>query len=320
MTVSILLACYNGEKFLREQLDSILNQDFQDFILYISDDGSSDGTEKIISEYSAKDKRIKVFARHAPKKSACRHFLYMLENVESSLFLFCDQDDVWTENHISELVKKYERLSEKEKKALVLIHSDLAVVDQNLGLVSESFFDYALIERHPRHKHFYFLENNVTGGVMLINSAVKEYVFRNKKNLEENFHRIPMHDQFFALVANYFGTVLFVEKKLEYYRQHSNNVVGAKNVRSFKNCFQKLFDLDDVWLKKGTELASFFLDYYSDLIPEKENLILHQFLEIGQMSRFSAIRFIIKNDFLKENKKRQLLQILSILLRRKTND
>ena len=82
MTVSILLACYNGKKFLREQLDSILNQDFQNFILYISDDGSSDGTGKIISEYSAKDKRIKVFPKHEPNKSACKHFLYMLENVE----------------------------------------------------------------------------------------------------------------------------------------------------------------------------------------------------------------------------------------------
>ena len=244
----------------------------------------------------------------------------MLENVESDLFLFSDQDDVWTENHISELVKKYERLSEKEKKAPVLIHSDLSVVDQNLNLIYESFFKYSLLEKYPSHKYSYFLENNVTGGVMLINSALKDYVFRNKKMLEEKLCIIPMHDHFFALVANYFGNVFFVDEKLEYYRQHSNNVVGAKDVRSLKNCFKKFLSLDDVWLKNGIGLVSFFLDYYSDLIPEKENHILHKFLGIRQMTRFSAIKFIIKNDFLKENKKRQLLQILSILFRKKTND
>ena len=79
---------------------------------------------------------------------------------------------------------------------------------------------------------------------------------------------------------------------MEYYRQHSNNVVGAKDVRSFKNCFKKFLSLDDVWLKNGISLVSFFLDYYSELIPENEKRILHKFLGIRQMTRFSAIRFI----------------------------
>ena len=107
MKVSIALATYNGEKYLREQLDSILNQDFKDFTLYISDDGSSDGTLKILGEYAAKDGRVKPFPKHEPNKSACRHFLYMLENIQSDLYLFCDQDDVWTSDHIGIFVEKY---------------------------------------------------------------------------------------------------------------------------------------------------------------------------------------------------------------------
>ena len=93
-----------------------------------------------------------------------------------------------------------------------------------------------------------------------------------------------------------------------------------ENKNKDRNCFKKFLSLDDVWLKNGISLVSFFLDYYSELIPENEKRILHKFLGIRQMTRFSAIRFIIKNDFLKENKKRQLLQILSILFRKKTND
>lgn len=77
MKVSIALATYNGEKYLREQLDSILNQEFKDFILYISDDGSSDRTLKILDEYVVKDNRVKLFPNHEPNKSACKHFLYI---------------------------------------------------------------------------------------------------------------------------------------------------------------------------------------------------------------------------------------------------
>lgn len=317
MKISILLATFNGEKYLREQLDSILNQDFRDFNLYISDDGSSDKTLKIIADYSKKDKRIKVFPGHEPNKSACKHFLYMLENVESDLFLFSDQDDVWTQDHVSVLVGKYLSLSENEKKLPILIHSDLYVTDKNLNIINKSFFDYALLAKKIVHKNSYFLENNVTGGVMLINKKVKDLVFRNDNYLKADTNKIPMHDQFFALLAFRFGKIIFIDKQLEFYRQHENNVVGAKNVKSLKNVLNKILSIDNSWLKKSQDLVLFFLNCYSDLLSASEKDVLVQFIDLRKFSKAKAVRFLIQKDFLKENRKRQILQILSILFLKK---
>lgn len=316
MKVAILLACYNGEKFVRKQLDSILGQDLRDFTLYVSDDGSSDATAKILSEYSVTDGRVKILPEHAPNGSACKHFLQMLETVESDLYLFSDQDDVWTADHVSRLVERYAQLSDNEKRLPTVIHSDLSVADRNLEVICESFFDYALLSRHPAHRHSYFLENNVTGGAMLVNAALKGFVFRDRKFLSMNLYRIPMHDHFFALVANQFGQVLFVDEKLELYRQHSENAVGAKNVKTLKNYFQKLLCFDAAWLESSIALTSFFLEYYPDRIPDDEKKVLQEFLKIRQMSRLQALRFIIRHDFWKESKRRQVRQVLSILFGR----
>lgn len=313
MKISILLASYNGEKYLCEQLDSILNQDFKDFTLYISDDGSSDNTLKIIVDYSNKDERIKVLPKHEPNKSACKHFLYMLENVESDLFLFSDQDDVWTKDHVSTLVEKYISLSENEKKLPILIHSDLYVADKNLNVINKSFFDYALLTKKPVYKNSYFLENNVTGGVMMINKNLKDLVFRNENYLRVNVEKIPMHDHFFALLAFRFGKIIFIDKQLEFYRQHENNVVGAKNVKSIKNMLNKILSIDNLWLKKSQEFVSFFLTCYFDLLSADERDVLSKFIDLRKFSKLKAVRFFIQNDFLKENRKRQILQILSIL-------
>lgn len=313
MKISILLATYNGEKYLHDQLDSVLSQDFKDFTLYISDDGSFDNSLRIITDYSKKDERIKILPQHEPNKSACKHFLYMLENVESDLFLFSDQDDVWTKDHISTLVKKYVSLSENEKKLPILIHSDLYVTDKNLNVISKSFFDYALLSKHPVHKNSYFLENNVTGGVMLINKKLKDFVFKNENYLRANIEKISMHDQFFALLAFKFGKIIFIDKPLEFYRQHENNVVGAKNVKSIKNIFNKILSIDNSWLKKSQNFVSFFLTCYFDLLVSDERAILAKFIDLRRLSKRKAVRFLIQNDFLKENWKRQILQILSIL-------
>ncbi len=313
MKISILLATYNGEKYLREQLDSILNQDFKDFILYISDDGSSDNTLKIIADYSKKDERIKILPKHEPNKSACKNFLYMLENVESDLFLFSDQDDVWTKGHVSTLVEKYVSLSESEKELPILIHSDLYVADKNLNIINKSFFDYALLSKEPVHKNSYFLENNVTGGVMLINKKLKDFALKNENYLKANIEKIPMHDQFFALLAFKFGKIIFIDKPLEFYRQHENNVVGAKNVKSIKNIFNKILSIDNSWLKKSQDFVSFFLTCYSDLLSSDEKDVLSKFRYLRKFSKLKAVHFLIQNDFLKENWKRQILQILSLL-------
>ena len=97
--IDILLATYNGEKFLREQLDSILNQTYKNFNLIISDDGSEDKTLQILKEYQEKDNRVIVY-NHKKNLGVISNFEFLLEKVNSKYFMFSDQDDVWNNTKI----------------------------------------------------------------------------------------------------------------------------------------------------------------------------------------------------------------------------
>lgn len=312
MKVSILLATYNGEKYLKEQLESILNQEYRDFTLYISDDGSSDGTWEIISDYALKDSRIKLFPKHDPNKSACRHFLFMLGNVQSDLYLFCDQDDVWTSDHIKVFVERYNSLSEMKKSKPVLIHSDLEIVDADLDVISDSFFKYDRLPKNP-NAHFYFQMNNVTGCVCAVNNCLKEFVFKNSELLKNSFGEILMHDLFFAVIAAEFGTKIFIPKATILYRQHGTNVCGAGegwNIKSFiKKCFS--YSQHKISYSQHKIFAGFFAEYFKNELPEKEYKCLISFSNLSKKNKFSRILFLFKNRFLKLGLVRNLWTIIT---------
>lgn len=314
MKISILLATYNGEKYLPEQLDSILNQDFKDFTLYISDDGSSDNTLKIIADYSKKDKRIKILSKHEPNRSACKHFLYMLENVESDLFLFSDQDDVWTQDHVIALVERYNVLSEDIKNKPILIHGDLEVVGENLDKISDSYINYMNLPKNPKNKHFYFVQNNVTGCVMLINNELKNFVFLNKQDLFKYSSSIIMHDSFFATIACEFGKKIYVDKAIELYRQHGKNVVGAYDTKSSKYIIRRFLDKKKYQeeLNSYRKFALFFKTYFEEKLSEIELNKLSTFANLKEYSKIYRIFFVIKNGFLKHGIKRNIGYLLFI--------
>ncbi len=302
MKLAVLMATYNGEKFLREQLDSVLSQTVSDFTLYISDDGSKDSTMQILKEYEAKDNRIKLLCEHKPTGSSCKNFLYLLENAQSDIYFFCDQDDVWTKDHIECLANEYSKISEEEKLNPVLIHSDLTVVDSDLKVIANSFFKYSNLPFDVKEPHFYFVQNNVTGCVTMVNDVLKNYVFKNKKFLYENIENILMHDMLFATIAAEFGTIKCIKKSLELYRQHKNNILGAESGNSFSNFIKKIFKIKEY--KKNLKLyknyTSWFADYYEYELPSEEYKILKDFSDIKSMPKLKRLHFIKKHKFLRK--------------------
>ena len=128
--VDILLATYNGEKYIREQIDSILNQTYKEFRLLISDDGSTDGTRDILNEYKAKDDRIEIFMQEE-NLGVVKNFEFLLKKVEAKYYMFSDQDDIWKDEKIEKSLKKIE-------EGFDLVYSDLEVVDENLNVTYES--------------------------------------------------------------------------------------------------------------------------------------------------------------------------------------
>jgi len=309
MKVSVLMATYNGEKYVKTQIDSLLNQSYKEFDIYISDDGSKDKTLEILNEYEKKYSNIHVLSQHSPNGSACKNFLYLLNNVDSELYLFCDQDDEWFSDHIENLVKAYEK--ESDKSIPLLIHSDLEVVDGNLNTINPSFFDFSGLSKNPLNYRYYLVQNNVTGCTMCINQALKEKCLIVENN---DIKLIPMHDWWFALVAARFGKVVFLESKGLRYRQHGNNEVGAKNVNSLSYMFSRFFNktANKASVEMSRNLVSVFVSVFKGELIEEEVLLLTEYISPEKYSKLHRIAFLRKNGFKRDSFKRRVMQILYI--------
>ena len=308
MKVSILLATYNGEKYLREQIDSLLNQTYQDFYLYISDDMSSDNTVSIIKEYVASyPKKIFFLKKEKPSGCAQGNFFYLLNNVQSDVYLFCDQDDVWTNDHVEIFIKKYVSLPEKEKNIPILIHSDLTVVDSKMKIIHNSFLK---MQKLPKKifKRVYYISNNVTGCVSLINNNLKLIALHNYELLIQNIKYIKMHDNFFALIASIFGKKIFINKTTNFYRQHDNNICGAIKPRSVVSKIKSIFEINKYnerrilhisFLNKNKEIIKFYILYFSKLSNfSNEKKILTDFLLLQNKNKLYRIYYLIRYGIL----------------------
>lgn len=221
--IAILLATYNGERYLREQLDSLFSQTFKDWTLYIHDDGSTDNTLEIVKEYQLSHNNIQILG-YPSTGGAKNNFLSMLRHVDADYYFFCDQDDVWAKDkvEISLTTMQLEERAHPDKP--VIVCCDLFVVDEKLHIISNSFFDYQNI--HPEYLTTFNelgASNICPGCTMVINRRSKEaVVFPADK--------ATMHDSWIILCtmrAN--GIVNCIRKSLVYYRQHGDNTLGARD-------------------------------------------------------------------------------------------
>ena len=138
--IDVLMATYNGEKYLEEQINSILNQTYRNIRLIISDDCSKDNTREILKQYEENDERIKVYYQEE-NLGYIRNFEFLLNKVENEIYMLSDQDDVWLPQKIE---KSYELLKQENAD---LVFGDLEVVDENLNTIYSSFGDFMLLNK-----------------------------------------------------------------------------------------------------------------------------------------------------------------------------
>lgn len=217
MKVNILLSTYNGERFLAEQIQSIQEQTFSDWNLLIRDDGSSDSTRQIIQDFVARDKRIRfVNPGETVNLGVIKSFHTLLKAEEADIYFFSDQDDVWLPEKMQMMLDEVALYPLEEP---LMVYTDLTVVNQELEIMAES-----MIRSQSHHANTELVqeltENTVTGGVSLVNHALAE--------LWDGTEDIIMHDWYLALLATAFGKLVFIDQAGELYRQHSDNVLGAR--------------------------------------------------------------------------------------------
>lgn len=216
--IALLLACYNGEKYMREQLESLYGQTFKDWTLFVRDDGSTDSTMDIIKEYQAQYSNIVVIDNNGKRLGARDNFMALLENVDSQYYMFVDEDDVWLPNKIR---NEYEKIKMLDTNKPALVITNLKLVDGNLNVISESFwksikFDYRVFNSFRYQSYMCY----VTGCTMLFNQKAKAVSFPMPSYA-------PMHDWWVAVsVYKYGGNLGFIEEPQMLYRKHGDNATG----------------------------------------------------------------------------------------------
>ncbi len=238
VSIAILLATYNGEQYVEEQLVSILENREANCCIFLRDDGSTDETPRIISNIAKTYPGQVSFVNnesyingHLGNFSALAEYALSLDN---EYFAFSDQDDVW---HSRKLEKMQARMNELEcahgKSTPILIHSDLRVVNEELNEIAQSFVEFQGLPDPAEHDFpKFFYQNVVTGCTTFFNRALLEIATPIP-------NEAIVHDWWFAQCAKMFGVLEFINEPLIDYRQHGENSIGAKCHKDQSSYFKK---------------------------------------------------------------------------------
>lgn len=284
MKILVLMSTFNGEKYIRDQLDSLINQVNVDLSILVRDDGSSDGTVDILKEYELNN--LITLYEGENLKPANSFFDLINKAPKADYYAFCDQDDVWDKE---KLAKAIEKLSKIDIEIPTMYFSKAQLVDQNLNEIKDGVY--------PTHSYTFgtaLLRNNVTGCTVVFNSNLMDYA---KKYTPK---KVLMHDHWlYLLCLSLGGNVVYDSNSYIRYRQHNNNVLGGGHTL-FKTLKRSSF-----FSNKGLrlEIATQLFNAYSDDIPVQNKVILEKFINYRKniITKMTLI-------FSKEVKNKSLLQ------------
>lgn len=269
-TVDILMATYNGECYVREQIRSIQAQTFKDWRLLVSDDCSTDGTLEAVRDMAGADKRIQIASERVRLGSAKANFMSLLKSASASYIMFCDQDDVWLPNKIALSLKKMQKLEDAAgSDSPLMVFTDMRVVDDMLSPIADSFEEYSSIDPSRTKLRQLIAQSVGAGCTTLIN---KSAAFKAARlNDAEN---IVMHDWWVFLVCAAFGNIAYLDESTSLYRQHGDNAVGATAYSPIKKALN--FTGMQKSVKDTARQAKLFDRIYKDELSDAQrDLIAH---------------------------------------------
>lgn len=222
--VEILLATYNGGKYLKEQLDSIVSQTYSNWVIIARDDGSEDDTIEILEEYKKKYFSKFIIIKDSDKRlGVCQNFGRLMQHSTADYIMFCDQDDVWLKNKISHFMREMISLEKKNgSHTPILIFSDVFVVNEKLEILADSMLKYQNVNPNfTKDIKMLAVCNPITGCSTLLNKAAVQVSIPPVE--------VTVHDWWAGLsVLDKKGVIHYIDSPLVKYRQHASNAVGAR--------------------------------------------------------------------------------------------
>lgn len=314
MKIAVLMSTYNGEKYLREQMDSILAQKGVEVQIFVRDDGSSDSTPDMLREYQSKYPD-KVYFVNSNKITNCgvkKSFLSLLKYVaekreDINYFCFADQDDYWLEDKLNAAVTMLE--AEPDNPKGKLYYSNKTFVDQELNLIKEEDITYYgdIIEL--------FWHSLVSGCVMVWDRKLSEYVIKHFPNVE------CIHDSWIYRLAKIIGsTIVFDKNSYIQYRQHTNNVLGMDVLSLHHNDWRYLLKriLPVMFLKRSYFIYRFIMeifDVYKEDIPY-DNIKMLKVFKRYKFNPICKIKMIFNKNMRKRSFKTRLVWAYTVFFNR----
>lgn len=255
------MSTYNGEKYIEQQLDSIINQSigFEKIQLIIRDDGSSDGTRELLKKYQKNFSNIKV--KYGENLGAAKSFWELIKEcpIESDYYAFADQDDIWLVNKISSAIEAIEIFKDP-----TLYYSNALYVDK----YGESLERYAIRKENHLSVPTLMAGMPAMGCTMLFNKSALG-VFKKAK-----LTAIEMHDRTCFLISYLIGRVIYDDEAYIQYRQHENNVIGHSGRKNIEHRIKRFRQSYALWFKNKEHSAVVqamdMLNNYSSLLRDDD--------------------------------------------------
>ncbi len=227
--VSIVMATYNGNKYLGEQIDSILSSAYPEIKLYIVDDRSQDNTMEILNSYKEQYPEKIDISQNETNLGVNLNFLNAISKNTSDYIMLCDQDDVWKKDKVGKTLKKMKQMETQFGKNIpIAVFSDAYVVDSSLNIINQSFFGSGRLDPNHIDLPHLLMENKLIGCTLMINGELRRILQSNQLPKRAKFH-----DGWLGLIAASMGKIGFIKEPTLYYRQHEGNVVGNQHFISY---------------------------------------------------------------------------------------
>ncbi len=314
--INIILAAYNGEKYIREQIESILKSNYKNWKLWIFDDGSADGTHRIVEEYVLRYPDKIIFRCNPSNKGVIRNFLEGVQTAAdynnsiqedeavvadedcetetvTDYYMFCDQDDVWMSDKIDKTIMQMKKEERKYGQDIpVAVFTDALVVDINLNILNRSFYKCNKLDTRKVDLPHIMMENKLIGCTVMFNESLRKLMHTQPANAR-------YHDWWVALIAAAFGHISFLPSATLFYRQHGGNVVGSRNFIDYiKDRISSLPKQREVIYKTARQAEEFYWIYQDDM-PAKQKIQVYSMADMLNHNWIKRRQLVLKFGFMK---------------------
>ncbi|MDG9925367.1 MULTISPECIES: glycosyltransferase family 2 protein [unclassified Pseudomonas] len=302
--VAILLSTFNGEEFLRAQLDSLVTQSYSNWTIYASDDGSSDATLKILSEYQAQLGPFRLKILTGPRKGFAANFMSLLQNehIQAEYFAFCDQDDIWEPARLETGVQW---MRDVPPHLPALFCSRTRLVNAQGKPIGFS----PLFKKQPCFRNA--LVQSIAGGnTMLLNKTSRQLLAQTRK-----IELVVSHDWWaYILVSAHNGILEYSDKALVNYRQHRKNLVGSNS--SLRERLVRISKIFQGTFRDWNERNISELDNFRQSLPTQNKNALDLFAESRQAILPKRISLLLRSGVYRQSLSDAVGLLLAAILKR----